>query len=146
MANVLLQIGVMPTKQLPANTGRLFARAPENISEDSVGLRVVATSMSTWLVPGAAAGTGTRTPLRVEQPPRVSAKARPTQNLREAEVMTGSNAGDGDHFDIACSSLQVRLLAGTIERTADCSTRLALQTKGPETGPFPFILRSVSIE
>ena len=89
MANVLLQIGVMPTKQLPANTGRLFARAPENISEDSVGLRVVATSMSTWLVPGAAAGTETRTPLRVEQPPRVSAKARPTQNLREAEVMTG---------------------------------------------------------
>jgi hypothetical protein len=94
-------------------------RAPENISEGSVGLRVVATSMSTWLVPGAAAGTGTRTPLRVEQPPRVSAKARHTQNLREAEVMNGSSAGDGDHFDITCSSFQDRLLAETIGRTAE---------------------------
>jgi hypothetical protein len=146
MANVLLQIGVMPTKQLPANTGRLFARAPENISEGLVGLRVVATSMSTWLVPGAAAGTGTRTPLRVEQPPRVSATARHTQHLGEAEVMNGSGARDGDHFDSTCSGFQGRLLAETIGRTADCSTRLTLRTKGPETGPFSFILLIVSIE
>jgi hypothetical protein len=60
--------------------------------------------------------------------------------------MNGSNAGDGDHFDSTCSSFQGRLLAETIGRTADCSTRLTLQTKGPETGPFSFILQSVSIE
>jgi len=58
--------------------------------------------------------------------------------------MNGSNAGDGDHFDSTCSSFQGRLLAEiasnahaeTIGRTADCPTRLTLQTKGPETGPF----------
>jgi hypothetical protein len=60
--------------------------------------------------------------------------------------MNGSSAGDGDHFDITCSSFQDHLLA----RDHWAHRRLAHshdpQTKGPIAGPFPFILRSVSIE
>jgi hypothetical protein len=33
--------------------------------------------------------------------------------------MNGSSAGDGDYFDITCSSFQDRLLAETIRRTAE---------------------------
>jgi hypothetical protein len=60
--------------------------------------------------------------------------------------MNGSSAGVGGHFDITCGCFQDRLLAGTIGRSAACSNRLTLQTKGPKTGPFLFALQSVSVE
>src|SRR5262249_37122068 len=46
-------------------------RLPENISAGSLLLRVVATTISTWLVPGTVEATGSRTPLVLPaQPPR----------------------------------------------------------------------------
>src|SRR4051812_19354347 len=62
-------------------------RAPENISEGSAALRVVATNISTLLVPGAVVATGTRTPRKVEHPPRASATTRHRQTGKEPVVM-----------------------------------------------------------
>jgi hypothetical protein len=53
---------------------------------------------------------------------------------------------DGDYFDITCSSFQDGLLVETIGRSADCSNRLTMQTKGPKMGPFLIILQSISVE
>jgi hypothetical protein len=51
-------------------------RSPENISAGAVRLRVVATSMSTWLAPGTESPTGTSTPRTFAQAPSGSARAK----------------------------------------------------------------------